>query len=78
MCWSIASSVPSDTERENTTVVGAAATRVDHSPVTVRPLATRRMMNNCAIPWFNKTLTSETETIRVVSTYLNLSNRQET
>jgi hypothetical protein len=49
------SSAASITVPENNRVVGggAAVARVDHSRVTARPLATRRMMNNCAMPWFN-------------------------
>jgi hypothetical protein len=65
---------------ENATVVGAAATRgVDHSRVTARPLATRRMINNCAMAYFNKTkLASETQVIPVLTAYLHVFNRQET
>ena len=47
---SIESFVSSGKALENTIAVGDVAVRVDHSCVTARPLAARRMMNNCAMP----------------------------
>jgi hypothetical protein len=65
---------------ENSTVVGTTAvTRDDHSRVTARPLATRRMMNNCAMAWLKqKALASDTRVILGLTAYLHVSNRQET
>jgi len=55
VCSSIDPSVVFNTVSENSiAVVGAAAADVSHSLVAARPVATRIMMNNCAMPWFNK------------------------
>jgi hypothetical protein len=80
LCSSFDPSVVPTVPENNTVVCGAAARLNQYSCVYARPVATRRMMNNCEMAWFKNTklaLDIRVTGNQVLSAYLELANRQE-